>query len=112
MRHPFGQTVTIIRESPGGTDVYGDPITSTVLRTDVAGCAVAPRYSSESSERGRQGMIVGLSVYAPAGTDVLFTDRVEIDGVAYVIEGEPAAWSNPFTGWSPGVEIAVRRATG
>jgi hypothetical protein len=112
VRHPHGQTVTIVRQSPDGFDPYGDPLPGTQTRTAVAGCAVAPRYSTEPTDRGRRGVIVGLSVYAPAGTDILHTDHVEVDGVAYLVEGIPAEWVSPFTGWAPGVEVALRRAEG
>lgn len=112
MTFAFGRTVTVLRDSPGGFDAYGDPATSTTARVVIESCAIAPRYSNEPTERGRQGVIVGLSVYAPAGSDITSTDRLEIDGVAYVIDGEPAEWINPFTGSRPGLEVAARRATG
>jgi len=124
MRFPHGETVTIVRESPGGTDAYGDPTTSTSARTDIPLCGVAPRMSSEPTERGRQGVIVGWSVYLPAGVDVRSTDQMELPGVTMLnaegevvpapcdIEGIPADWVNPFTGWTPGAEVAVRRAAG
>jgi hypothetical protein len=108
----FGRPVTVLRDTPGGFDPYGDPVTSTTIRTLIEACAIAPRYSTEPTERGRQGVIVGLSVYAPAGSDITSTDRLEIDGITYVIDGEPAEWVNPFTGSWPGLEVAVRRATG
>ena len=108
----FGTTVTILRAAPGGFDAYGDPIVSVTERTDIDGCGVAPRYSTEPTERGRQGVIIGLSVYAPSGSDIVSTDRLEIDGLTYVVDGEPAEWINPFTGSRPGLEVAARRATG
>jgi hypothetical protein len=107
-----GQTVTILRESSSGVDAYGDPVTSITTRVEVTGCAVAPRMSTEPTERGRQGVIVGLSLYAPTGTDVRYTDRVEIDGAVYLVDGIPAEWVSPFTGWAPGLEVALRRAEG
>lgn len=114
MRFPGGVTVTIVRKSPGGTDTYGDPIAGTVTRIDIPLCGVAPRTSTEPTERGRQGVIVGKSVYLPdnASTIPLFTDQLEIAGVLYDIEGEPGDWTNPLTGWHPGTEIAIRRAAG
>lgn len=112
MRFPYGVTVTIVR-SPG-KDQYGDPIPGTTTRIDIPLCAVAPRTSTEPTERGRQGVIVGKSVYLPdnASTIPLFTDQLEIAGVLYDIEGEPGDWTNPLTGWHPGSEIAIRRAAG
>jgi hypothetical protein len=112
MRHPHGQTVTIVRAVPGGTDVYGDPIPGTVTRIDVPGTAVASRYSTEPTERGRQGVIVGLTIYPPANSGFLFTDQVEVKGALFDVEGDPGEWENPFTGDTPGMEIALKRAVG
>ena len=109
---PHGSTITVVRSSPGGVDQYGDPISGTTTTTVIEGCAVAPRYSTEPSERGRNGVVVGLSVYAPTGSDILFSDTIIVDSVDYRIEGQPASWANPFTGWAPGVEVALVRSTG
>ncbi len=108
----FGKTITVVRSSPGGVDQYGDLVSGTTTSTAIAGCAVAPRYSSEPVERGRNGVIVGLSVYAPAGSDIRYTDAITIDSVSYRIDGEPASWSNPLTGSAPGVEVALVRSAG
>lgn len=107
-----GEVVTILRDAPGGFDAYGDPVTSTTTRIPVTGCAVAPRYSTEPTVRGHVGVIIGLSWYIPAGVSVLYTDRAEIAGVVYLIEGEPGAWVNPFTGHDFGFEVALKRAVG
>ena len=112
MTFPFGTTITVLRDSPGGFDEHNDPISSSTTRTDIAGCGVAPRYSSEPSTLGRNGVIVGLTIFAPYGSDILFTDRIEIAGVVYLVEGTPENWLNPFTGSTPGMEIAVKRAVG
>ena len=107
----FGETVTIVPGSPG-TDSYGDPLPITRTGGDITGCGVAPRYSTEPTERGRQGVIVGLTVYAPTGSDILSTDSLIVRGAEYVVDGEPAAWRSPFSGWAPGIEVAIRRAVG
>lgn len=126
MTFAFGTTITILRDTPGGFDEYGDPITSSTSRTDIAGCAIAPRYSNEPDTLGRNGVIVGLTIFAPYGSDILFTDRIEINGggtvagapvtpltaKVYLIEGSPENWLNPFTGSTPGMEISVKRAVG
>ena len=111
MRHPHGQTVRAI-PGPPGVDKYGDPLPITRVPFDVPGCAVAPRYSTEPTVRGRQGVIVGLTIYPPADSGFLYTDQVEVRGVLYDIEGDPAEWENPFTGDTPGDEIALKRAVG
>jgi hypothetical protein len=112
VRHPHGQAVTIVRSTPGGFDAYGDPIPGTETRTVVAGCAVAPRLSTEPTERGRQGVVVGFTVYLPPRSGVTYPDQLEIGGVLYSIVGEPGQWVNPFDGSTPGDEVAVVRAAG
>lgn len=117
--HVGRRTATIVRQMPGGYDQYGDPVPGTDTRIDVPGCSWAPRAagsgpsSSEIDERGRQGVIVGLTVYMPSETFLLATDRLELDGLLYEVEGEPGVWGpNPFTGREPGLEVAARRAEG
>jgi hypothetical protein len=113
MRFPYGVMVTIVRAVPGGTDPYGDPIPGTTERIDIPRCGLAPRMSMESSARGRQGVIVGQTVYLPEGSPaVLYIDQLEVAGVLYDIEGDPGLWVSPFTGWAPGIEVAVKRAVG
>jgi hypothetical protein len=128
MRHPFGSIITVLRDIPGGVDTYGDPTTASTIRTDIAGCGIAPRYSSEPNAVGRNGVVIGLTIFAPYGSDILFTDRIEINGGGtviatglpvtpstasiYTIEGDPADWLNPFTGSTPGMEISVKKAVG
>ena len=106
-----GETVTVL---PGPTtfDAYGDPVASLRTGGDITGCAVAPRYSTEPTTRGRQGVIVGMSIYAPAGSDILSTDLLTVRGDTYMVEGEPAEWVSPYTGWAPGLEVAIKRAVG
>jgi hypothetical protein len=100
------ETVTLLRESPGGFDAYGDPITSTTTRIDVDDCLVAPRTSTEPTERGREGVVTGWQVIAPDGTSALYTDGIEIRGVTCRIEGEVGNWP-PM-----GVVINAVRAVG
>lgn len=107
-----GETVSVLRGNPA-TDRYNNTVIdwSSPASVDVAGCAVAPRASSEENA-GRTAVIVGLSLYAPAGTDILPTDRVVVRGVTYEVDGEPGEWVNPLTGARPGIEVALKRVTG
>ena len=107
-----GETVTILRDTPGGFDQYGDPIPSSTARIDIVGCGIDDRYSTEPTERGRQGVIVGKTILAPAGSDFRSTDGVEVRGKAYVVDGDAGEPVSPFTGWAPGVVVAIRRAVG
>ena len=100
-------TVTVIRPSAVGVDKYGNPVASTPTRTDIPGCLVTLHTSTESIARGDFGSMDGWDVYAPAGSDIRFTDTVELFGggttvgapvtpataILCRVEGEPADWS-------------------
>lgn len=114
-------TATIIRT--GGYDDNGDPVpfeeeSDDPAEVTVEGCAWAPRFadsaggSGEVHGRGREGVIVGLTFFAPVGTPLRHTDHVVIDGVPYEVEGEPGTWISPFSGTGFGVQAALRRAKG
>lgn len=78
----------------------------------IPGCAVAPRDAEEDHGGGRQAVIIGFNVYAPAGTVVLPTDRLHIRGDDFEVDGEPGVWVNPWTGIEAGVEIRTKRVEG
>lgn len=109
---PAGETVTVLRRVDGDPDRYGNPTHTWAAGVDVAGCAVAPRSSDEPAETGRQAVITGLTVYMPPDTEVGPNDRLIVRGVTYEVEGEPGDWRHPFSGWRPGVEVAVSRVEG
>lgn len=109
------ETVTV--ERPGGTDRYGDSLPA-ATRT-VAGCIFAPRSSAEGSALGGRVLgtpntvITGITGYLPADAAITATDViVRPDGTRWQVEGEPGLWASPFTGWSPGLEVALVRVEG
>lgn len=110
-------TVTRLREAPGDLDEYGDPAPGTTTETVLDGAGVAPRSSEDITNRGRQGVIVGLSLYAPFGVDVVYTDRFRVEGLGsldgtYEVDGEAGQWKSPLSSWEAGTETALRRAQG
>jgi hypothetical protein len=111
----LNQTVTVVRAAPGGRDRYGDPVDGDVVEFDLSHVAVAPRGSSDVSDRARTGVIVGATLYAPAADpphDVRSTDRIRWRGVMFDVEGDVGVWVSPWTGQVRGVEVALRRAEG
>jgi hypothetical protein len=112
VRFPHGETVTIVRASATSADPYGNPVNnwSGATRTTVTGCAVAPRTSPESGGPDNPVAIIGLLVYAPSGTDIRATDRIEARGETWEVDGIPGDWRSPFTGTEFGVEVALRRS--
>jgi hypothetical protein len=104
------EQVTILRRGASpGSDPYGVPLPGTQTSETVDALAVAPRSSGEYN-RFQATVTVGLSVYLPAGTNVDPKDRMIVRGVTYEVVGEPADWRNPFTGSTPGIEVALERA--
>jgi hypothetical protein len=105
------ETVTILRPGPStGVDRYGNDVPGPDTRIDVRGCLVAPRLSGDAVENGRQGVIVGTTVYLPVGTVVAATDRLEVRGEPHLIEGDPGVWLGAPGRW--GVEVATKRVEG
>lgn len=101
-----------VRHAPGGVDQYGDPIPGSVTESPIADSFFGPRTSSDVDGRGRDGVTVGLNLFAPIGTDLDRTDQVKVDGELYDIDGEIAPWKHPWTGWEPGIVVALKRAEG
>lgn len=101
-------TVTVLRT--GGRDAHGDPLPGS--EHEVENCVPAPRQGSESDDRG-ETVIVGLTLYAPFDADILATDQIVIADPAwagtYDVVGEPGRWQSPYSGRSPGMEVALTR---
>lgn len=108
----IGESVTRVR---GGTteDRYGNtvPDWATPDRLTITGCALAPRLQGEDSDR-RQGVVIGWTLYAPAGADIQPSDRIEARGKTLEVDGEPGDWVNPYTGHGAGLELALKAVEG
>jgi hypothetical protein len=81
-------TVTILRGR--SRDDFGN-LQGSDTGTDVTGCSVQPTSASESTDKGEL-LVTNASVYLPAGTDILATDRVQWLGTVYAVDGAPARW--------------------
>ena len=104
--------VSRVRSSAPGVDEYGDPLAGTVTVEPIEGGYVAPRMSDPVEGKGREGVIVGLTLFAPHGTDLVRTDLIEVNARRWRIEGEIAEWVHPWTEWAPGVTAALVAAEG
>lgn len=108
---PTNGVVVRVRRGAGGVDAYGDPIPGAETRATIVDAFTAPRSSADLNE-GRQGVIIGLTLYAPLDTDLVHTDLIEVDGVLFAVDGEDGRWLHPFTGWAAGTEVALLRVEG
>ncbi|WP_329520511.1 hypothetical protein [Spirillospora sp. NBC_01491] len=104
-----GESITRIRLTPGGRDAYGDPLGDIKDRLDITPCALAPRQSGEQIGDGRYAVTSGMDLYAPAGADILPSDRIEARGVVYEVDGEPGDWVSPYTSRRPGLVVPLTR---
>jgi hypothetical protein len=81
---------TITRLRGQSRDAFGD-VTGTDAELDITGCSVQPTSATESTDRGDL-LITSMTVYLPAGTDLLATDRARWLGDVYEVDGAPARW--------------------
>lgn len=113
MSFAYGQTVTVSRPKP--RDAHGDP-TGEPATHQVEGVGVGPRFASEADGRARDGSVEGVALYGPYELDIRNGDQVVIDDGPYAgtwrVDGEPAHWRNPFTGWEAGTVAPITRAKG
>ena len=116
--YPYGETVVRLRRGASpGRDPRGQPIPGPLLEDPVVGCVVAPRAETPTvggdQQQARDTVIVGYTVYAPAGSDFVTTDQVRIRDEVCEITGFPGDWGrSPFTGTRGPVQFAADRVTG
>lgn len=78
---------TFTRDSHGNdSEDWSDP--ASLL---IPGCSVQPGVTSEDRQN-RDTTLIAFTVIAPAGIDVLSTDRIVYSGNTYEIDGEPERW--------------------
>jgi len=108
----FPHAVTVTVKRPGGRDREGDALPGTTHT--IGGCAVYPRTSTEQDPTGAAvTVITGRWLIVPFGSDVTSDDRIVLgDGTEWSVEGDPAPWQSPFTGWQPGTQVGLQRAKG
>jgi hypothetical protein len=109
---PFGETVQLVKRTVASQDEYGDDVFTEIV-TVFDSVPVFPRGTSvENQGQTRDTVFIGLNVVFPPGTVVESTDRVIVRNVTYEVEGMPFEQTSPFTGWNPGVVVALRDVTG
>jgi hypothetical protein len=110
MSWDFGITVALITRTKSGIDRDGNDVYSTV-ETTIEDCAFDPGGSTELVQ-GQDMVITQPTLYVPAGTVVDSYAAFLINGQKFEVDGSPNDWSSPFTGWTPGVAIRLKRVTG
>jgi hypothetical protein len=123
MEFPFGQTVYRDRRARV-TDPYNPSKTTegswdSSLTITLPGAFIASSTSTRISDATRIEILTDKSLYLTDVTaDVQTGDRVrtaDMDfatGAGYKVPARPAADTNPFTGWTPAVEIPLELVEG
>lgn len=108
---PSFATQTVVRQRASTTeDVHGNqvPDWNSPTSVTIGGCSVQPG-ATEEDLGGREAVAIRWTILAPAGVDVLATDRIVVNGVPYSVDGEPARWG---TGVLDHTKIFLKRWEG
>lgn len=114
---PLTAGETVIRERARlALDPYSNELTvldwSTPDLLQIEGTAIAPGTSTEARQVNRAPVTTPMSIYGPPAMDVKPRDRIRARSGLWEVEGEVANWINPFTGWEPGAEFAIKKWEG
>lgn len=87
-------TVTIVH--PGSTtDRYDNDVDDWTTATRTEAAAWVQQRSTGEDRGGRQAVITGWKCFFAADAEVTARDRIEWDGRAFEVDGEPYAPSTP-----------------
>lgn len=112
--YPDGRPATFIYQGVVDQDDHGDPVDGPETRTTVDGCVWYPLVGDETTDPGRAGVILGLTLQCPADVDVTHLHHVELDGDdrPWQVDGEPGTWWSPLSGETPGIQLTLKRSEG
>lgn len=104
------QSITRLRAG-AIVDDYGDTIQDWTSpdELEIAGCVVHPVFVEEVVDPTTDSVIRRQWVGAPAGSDIVATDRVRYGGRVYRVDGEPAGFE---TGVLDHIELTMTEVTG
>lgn len=103
---PFGETVTIIRTS--ARNRHGDPVGDDESHS-IEQCGV-DWNASTSNTNFQDVQITDVDLYVPRSADVMASDKVDIDGRLFFVQGKPM-WDqvHPMTGTDYGYKLVRLR---
>lgn len=114
--YAFGEPATVVKPGRKVDPYSGEAEALSWDEADVTRVPLAPcawwGVTSDASPTGTINAPVpdAITVSCPdPSADVDPVDRLEILGHVWEISGLPLALRNPWTGWTPGVDIACKR---
>lgn len=108
------QSVTRVRAASTGEDDYGNPTPGTPASTTIANVSLQPLLGTASSESNGvdyDRLVTRWKLFAPPGTDLLTTDRIQQGSLDLEVDGEPVTWPGP-DGQPHHVEVMLKRFGG
>lgn len=116
MSYAYGITVQVLTAIPV-IDPYSGEATGEDWTTPTSvpwvGVAVEPRVSVETVTDGRAPVVIGRTLYGDPTVTITARNRVSLpDGSIWQVDGDPADWVNPWTGWHPGQVVQLKKADG
>lgn len=101
---------TVVRASR--TSPLDEPLPGAAeVRTPVTGIFAPGSTSEDTLQRGAT-VYSTATYYLPYGTDVVRTDRVEVMGRLWLVDGDPMSWANPASGRKAGLQVNLRSVRG
>ncbi|MCW2904689.1 MAG: hypothetical protein JWO67_6954 [Streptosporangiaceae bacterium] len=104
---PAGITVTVQRQTE---DKWGN--FTTTVEFPIGPCGIDYTSSTEQTEQ-RDTVTRLATLYTPPGSDIRAPDRVLLpDGSRWSVVGHPADFTQPLTGWNPGMTVTLQKVDG
>lgn len=103
-----GITVSVLHQSE---DKYGNSTTTDTVA--IGPCAIDYTGSLEQLDPARETLTRRAVLYAPAGSDFRPTDYVLLpDNSTWSVVGNLAEFTQPWSGWNPGMTVRLEAVTG
>lgn len=106
------ETITIKRSNDtGNVDDYGNPIITT-QNIVIKNCLIGFGSTDEPIDVNRNPADIQLTLYLPAGTQILTGDIFIIRNTEFIKDGIAQEWFTPFGNLETGVVVGVRKRNG
>ncbi len=108
-----GESVVLHRYLGQIRNASGQTVKQFADDMSVHGVAVAPGGGSEPSQGLSYRVVSKMTIYVPSSVSISPQDEVTVRGKRYGVDGDASGgWVSPFTGWSPGSAVTLKRVTG
>jgi hypothetical protein len=106
----FPEAVTVLRGP--AANPFGDVPPNVEPERILLSCAFADGGTSEDTTS--RGYTVGTTatIYLPYDADIRRTDRAEVRGLVWEVDGDPQRWRSPGTGRRAGCAVNLRSVRG